>query len=150
MNWWIIGGLVLLAVLLALGLRRRKAADQPPVQPAAGLLPRRNAQSVRRGYRAHAADLWGCDPEEVTEAMEAAAKRDLYAMAYGATMEHRQRVLAENPEVPPVSALVGIPFKEADADRYTYKSPEARPWSRHATPRRREAPGEPQRPQGEQ
>lgn len=85
----------------------RKMPKEPPLPDR-----RRTYRNVAIGYRAHAADLFQCRPDEVTEAMLNAAKRDLHAAAYNATRETRQMWLDTNPEVPP--ATLPVPRSKPD------------------------------------
>lgn len=98
MNLWHL--LVLACTAFAVGalLARLRQPKRPPPGPRP--LPGRTFESVRRGYRAHAADIWRCAPAEVSPAMENAAKRDLYAADHGATFAMRRGWIANNPGVP--------------------------------------------------
>lgn len=90
---------LILGVLAAAWLHRLRRPRKPPPEPK-----RRTVKNTRPGRVAHAADMWRCDPADVTEAMEKAALRDLYAANYGASRATRRRWIADNAEVPPLPA----------------------------------------------
>lgn len=103
----VVGALAGAAVGVALSrwMRRRAVRpDWPESQPT-------REQLSHRGHRAHAADLWACDPRDVTEAMREAARRDLVYDAHGAPLGVRLRLLVRDveaervPPLPPESLL---------------------------------------------
>lgn len=92
--------------------RNRDPLRGMPAEPPV-IVRRRTHRNVMIGHRAHAADLFHCRPEECTDAMVAAAKRDLYGQAMGAGRSVRQRWLDNNFEIP--HASLPIPRKRDES-----------------------------------
>lgn len=93
---------IVLAVLLVRMWLAYRGSKAP--QPRLSQRNRRTAQTVHKGYRAHAADIWQVAPDEVTEEMLHAAKRDLHSASYSASLAQRLRWLELNPALPPIPA----------------------------------------------
>lgn len=92
-------GLLVAAEIRQRGYFRKASRPAAPLAPRPSK-PRRNPESVKIGYRAHAADLFGVDPVACSEEMVEAAKRDLFAASYGAGKDVRIAMIEADPMLP--------------------------------------------------